>query len=192
MAQSSFDRHDPHTTTSHTGWSTRRIALTALFCAVAAVATLFIEFPLLPGLTFLKYDPSGIVALVAGFAFGPATAAVVSILPYLVHLATESGIYGTLMAVLATFSLVMPAAAIYQHHPTLKGAIAGMCIGALVSLAACIGGNLVLTPLYMGTDIHTVIGLIVPALLPFNIIKILINCVVGFAVYKPISHALCG
>ena len=40
-------------------WSTRRIAMYALFVALAMV-TSFIEFPITP-VTWLKYDPSGIV-----------------------------------------------------------------------------------------------------------------------------------
>ena len=107
-------RHDTHSTTADSGWSTRRIATTALFCAVAAIATLFLEFPILPGVTFLKYDPSAIVALVAGFAFGPATGVVVSVLPYLVHIATQSGLYGTFMAIVATPSLILIVPDIYR------------------------------------------------------------------------------
>ena len=50
-------------------WSTRRIAMYALFVALA-MATSFISFPILPNpaFSFLKYDPSGIVCLIAGFA----------------------------------------------------------------------------------------------------------------------------
>ena len=48
-------------------WSTRRIAVYALFVALS-MAVSFIEFPLIPGVPWLKYDPSGIVSLVAGFA----------------------------------------------------------------------------------------------------------------------------
>ena len=150
----STHRRDTHATTAQGGWSTKRIATTALFCAVAAIATLFIEFPILPGVTFLKYDPSAIVALVAGFAYGPATGAIVSILSYLVHLATESGLYGTFMAIVTILA------------------------------------NIVVTPLYMGAPTETVIGMIVPVLLPFNVLKILINCVASALVYKPVSKAL--
>ena len=90
---SSTSRHDSHSTTAQgSGWSTKRIAITALFCAVAAISTLFLEFPILPGVTFLKYDPSAIVALIAGFAFGPATGVIVSTVSYLPHIATSSGI----------------------------------------------------------------------------------------------------
>ena len=192
MATISSSRHDTHATTATGGWSTKRIATTALFCAVAAIATLFLEFPILPGVTFLKYDPSAIVALVAGFAFGPSTGVLVSVLPYLVHLATQSGVYGALMAIIATLSLVLPASLVYQRNTSFKGAITGMVVGGVVCLAVVIAANIVITPLYMGAPRETVIGMIVPVLIPFNAIKIAINCVATVFVYKPISRALEG
>ena len=190
MATNSNSRHDTHATTASGGWSTKRIATTALFCAVAAIATLVLEFPILPGVTFLKYDPSAIVALVAGFAFGPSTGVLVSVLPYLVHLATQSGIYGAFMAIVATLSLVLPAALVYQRNTTFKGAITGLVVGAVVCLACVICANIVVTPLYMGAPTETVIAMIVPVLLPFNVIKIALNCVITALVYKPLSKAL--
>ena len=182
--------HDTHSTTAQGGWSTKRIAVTALFCALAAVCTLFIEIPLLPGVPWLQYDPSGIVALVAGFVFGPAVGATVSIISYLPHIATASGFWGMVMAMLATFSLVMPASLIYQKHTTMKGAIAGMVVGAVVSVLCCIVGNLIVTPIYAGMTTEQVAALIVPALLPFNAAKVLINCVVCGLIYKPVTKAL--
>lgn len=190
MATNPDARHDTHSTTAAGGWSTKRIAVTALFCAVAVICTLFIEFPILPGVTFLKYDPSAIPALIAGFAFGPATGAVVSILPNLVHLATQSGVYGTIMSIIATISLVLPAAIVYRRNTTVGGAIAGLAAGAVVCIICCILANIVVTPIYMGTPRDAVIEMIVPVLLPFNLLKIAINCVVTALVYKPISKAL--
>jgi len=184
-------RHDSHSTTDQAhGWSTKRISITALFCALSAIATLFMEFPILPGVSWLKYDPSGIVALVAGFSFGPTTGVVVSTMPYLVHLATSSGVYGVVMAMLATVSLVVPAALIYKRNTTLKGAVIGMVVGGIICIAACIAGNLIITPLFSPTlSLDDVIGLILPALLPFNVIKIILNCVLTGLIYKPISKA---
>ena len=190
MATNSSARHDTHSTTASSGWSTKRIAVTALFCAVAAICTLFIEFPILPGVTFLKYDPSAIAALIAGFAYGPATGIVVSVLPYLVHLATESGIYGTIMAIIATLTLVLPASLIYQRNTTMRGAITGLVVGGVVCLACCILANIVITPIYMGAPRDAVIAMIVPTLLPFNVLKIALNCIITAFVYKPISKAL--
>ena len=59
-------------------WSTKRIAMYALFVALS-MAVSFVEFPIVPGVEWLKYDPSGIVSLVAGFAYGPAAAVIVSV-----------------------------------------------------------------------------------------------------------------
>ena len=179
-----------HSTHAASGWDTRRIAVTALLCAMAAICTLLLEFPILPGVTWLKYDPSGIVALIAGFAFGPATGAVVSVIPYLVHVATASGVYGMIMAVLATFSLVMPASLIYQRNRTMRGAVLGLVVGGVVCLAACIVGNLIVTPFYTGMPLDAVVALIVPALLPFNLIKIIVNCAVFALIMRPAFKAM--
>jgi riboflavin transporter FmnP len=188
---SSSTRHDAHSTTAQgTSWSTKRIAITALFCAVAAICTLFLEFPILPGVTFLKYDPSAIIALVAGFAFGPATGAIVSTVSNLPHIATQSGIYGMVMAIIATLSLVLPASLVYKRNTTFQGALIGMGVGAVVCVACCIGANVIITPIYMGAPTQTVIDMIVPALLPFNAAKIAINCIVTALVYKPITKAI--
>ena len=188
---SGASRHDAHATTIEgTGWSTKRIAITALFCALAAISTLFLEFPILPGVTFLKYDPSAIIALIAGFAFGPAVGAVVSAIPYLPHLATQSGIYGMVMAVIATLSLVLPASLVYKRDTSLKGAIIGMAVGAVCCLVATILANLIITPIYMGAPREAVVAMIVPTLLPFNLLKIAINCVVCALIYKPVTKAI--
>ena len=183
-------RNASHSTHEASGWGTRRIAVTALLCAMAAICTLLLEFPILPGVTWLKYDPSGIVALIAGFAFGPATGAVVSVIPYLVHVTTASGVYGMIMAVLATFSLVMPASLIYRRNRTMRGAVLGLVTGGVVCLAACIVGNLIVTPFYTGMPLDAVIALIVPALLPFNLIKIAINCAVFAFIMRPAFKAM--
>ena len=191
MANLSADRHDTHSTTANVGgWSTKRIAITALFCAVAAICTVFVEFPILPAAPWLKYDPSGVVALIAGLAFGPATGVVVSIVSYLPHLVTASSFWGMLMAIIATLSLVLPASLVYQRNTTFKGALMGLAVGAVVCLVCTIVANIIVTPIYAHMTTQEVIDLIVPVLLPFNAIKIAINCVVCALIYKPVAKAL--
>ena len=156
-------------------WSTRRIAMYALFVALA-MATSFISFPILPNpaFSFLKYDP--------------AAAAIVSVLGFVPHVFMDP--WGTLMAVLVALTLSVPAALIYRHVHTRKGAVIGLVVGALLALVAAIAGNLVITPIYTGWPVSEVAAIIVPALLPFNLIKFVIHGVVTFLVYKPISNLL--
>ena len=159
-------------------WSTKRIAMYALF----------IEFPIIPGVQWLKYDPSGIVCLVAGFAFGPAAAVIVSVLGFVPHLFTNP--WGTLMAVLVALALSVPASLIYKKNKTRKGALIGIIVGAVVALAVAIVGNIIVTPFYAHMTTAQVVALIVPALLPFNALKFTIHGVVTFLIYKPISNLL--
>ena len=168
-------------------WSTRRIAMYACFVALS-MALSFVEFPLIPGVPWLKYDPSGIVALVAGFAYGPAAALIVSILGFVPHLFISP--WGTLMAWLVAIGLSVPAAVIYRRMHTRPGAVLGLVVGAIVALVLAILGNLVITPMYAHMTVAQVAALIVPALLPFNLAKYAINCVVTFLIYKPVSELL--
>ena len=121
---------DAHTTGAgdQGRWSTKRIAMYALFVALA-MAVSFLEFPLMPAAPWLKYDPSGIVCLVAGFAYGPSAAAIVSVLGFLPHIFTNP--WGSIMAIGVALALSVPAALIYRRHTSRKGALAGIVVGAL-------------------------------------------------------------
>lgn len=187
MAASTHASHDTHSTTSGGSWSTRRIATTALFCALAFVLT-FVEIPIFPPAPWLMYDPSGIVAFVAALAFGPSTGAIVVILPWVLKTLFSFNVWGHLMAIVAGVALCVPAAIIARRVGGTRGRIAGMVVGAVIALAACIGGNIVVTPLYTAVSTADVIAMIVPILLPFNALKIVINCVVTALIQKPIAQ----
>ena len=168
-------------------WSTRRIAVYALFVALS-MAVSFIEFPLIPGVPWLKYDPSGIVSLVAGFAYGPAAAAIVSVLGFVPHMFADP--WGSLMAIAVALAMSVPAALVYRRMRTRRGALAGIIVGAVVALVMAIIGNLLVTPIYAHMTVEQVAAMIVPALLPFNLAKLAVHGVVTFLIYKPISNLL--
>ena len=168
-------------------WSTRRIAVYALFVALS-MAVSFIEFPLIPGVPWLKYDPSGIVCLVAGFAYGPAAAVLVSVLGFVPHVFADP--WGSLMAIAVALAMSVPAALVYRRLRTRRGALIGIIAGAVVALAVAIIGNLLVTPIYADMTVEQVAAMIVPALLPFNLAKLEVHGVVTFLIYKPISNLL--
>ena len=168
-------------------WSTRRIAVYALFVALS-MAVSFIEFPLIPGVPWLKYDPSGIVCLVAGFAYGPAAAVLVSVLGFVPHVFADP--WGSLMAIAVALAMSVPAALVYRRLRTRRGALIGIIAGAVVALAVAIIGNLLVTPIYADMTVEQVAAMIVPALLPFNLAKLAVHGVVTFLIYNPISNLL--
>ena len=168
-------------------WSTRRIAVYALFVALS-MAVSFIEFPLIPGVPWLKYDPSGIVCLVAGFTYGPAAAVLVSVLGFVPHVFADP--WGSLMAIAVALAMSVPAALVYRRLRTRRGALIGIIAGAVVALVVAIIGNLLVTPIYADMTVEQVAAMIVPALLPFNLAKLAVHGVVTFLIYKPISNLL--
>ena len=168
-------------------WSTRRIAVYALFVALS-MAVSFIEFPLMPGVPWLKYDPSGIVCLVAGFAYGPAAAVLVSVLGFVPHVFADP--WGSLMAIAVALAMSVPAALVYRRLRTRRGALIGIIAGAVVALVVAIIGNLLVTPIYADMTVEQVAAMIVPALLPFNLAKLAVHGMVTFLIYKPISNLL--
>ena len=182
MATSPTARPASHSTTGTTsgGWSTQRLAVTALFVALAMVAS-YVEIGIFPPAPYLKYDPSGVVQLVAGLAFGPATGALVAVLSWLPHLFMDP--FGGLMGILCALALTVPTALVYEKIRSLLG----MVLGAVVTLVVAIVGNIIVTPLYASVTTADVIAMIVPILLPFNLLKVALNCVVTQLVYKPVS-----
>lgn len=186
MATSPTARPASHSTTGTTsgGWSTQRLAVTALFVALAMVAS-YVEIGIFPPAPYLKYDPSGVVQLVAGLAFGPATGALVAVLSWLPHLFMDP--FGGLMGILCALALTVPTALVYEKTRSRKGSLLGMVLGAVVTLVVAIVGNIIVTPLYASVTTADVIAMIVPILLPFNLLKVALNCVVTQLVYKPVS-----
>lgn len=168
-------------------WSTHRIAIYAMFVALTILVSFF-SFPIFPLAPFLTYDPSGIVVLIAGFSFGPTAAVIVSILGFAPHL--FSNFFGACISILVALALSVPASYIYRKKPTRIGAFAGILVGAFTALVVALACNIVVTPLYAQMSVQEVINMILPILLPFNIIKFTIHGVVTFLIYKPISNII--
>ncbi len=180
----------PKTPTANTNiWSTRQLVTMALMCAIAALLS-FIEFPLLPGVTWLKFDASNMPAMVAGFAYGPAGGIAVGIITAIIHGLLMADFTGALMNIMVVVCFVLPAALIYKKMHTFTGAIIGLVFSIIAGVIGAIIGNLLLTPSWLGVPFDAVVALIIPVLIPFNIIKGLINAVLTFIIYKSISNII--
>jgi len=170
-------------------WATRDLVTMALLCAVGVLLS-FVEVPLLPGVSFLKFDPSLVPAMVCGFAFGPAGGLSVGMVGALIHGVLFADFTGCIMNILVVIGFVLPASLVYKKSRTYKAAIAGLAISVVGATVMAIAGNLILTPAYMGVPLQTVIDMIIPVFLPFNLIKAVVNSVLTLAVYKAISNLI--
>ena len=88
---------------------------------------------------------------------------------------------------LVALALSVPAALVYRKMHSRKGAVIGIVSGAILGVIAAILCNVVITPFYAHMSMAKVVAMIVPILLPFNLMKFAIHGVVTFLIYKPIS-----
>jgi riboflavin transporter FmnP len=51
-----------------------------------------------------------------------------------------------------------------------------------------LGANILITPLFLGIPRADVFPMLLPVILPFNLIKCAINCPIAFFIYKPVSR----
>lgn len=163
----------------------------AMLVALSLILVMLINFPILPAVPFMKYDPADIPILIGSFLFGPIggiiLTAIVSILQGL-FISGDGGPIGIIMHFLATGTFALIAGFIYQRTRTKRAAIVGLVCGALSMTLIMVICNLLLTPIFLGAPMEKVIELLLPAIIPFNLIKATINAIITYFIYKPISN----
>ncbi len=172
----------------------KQIALLGVFAAVAYAVMFATRWlpPLIPTVPFLKYDPKDVIIAICGFIFGPLPALAVAVVVSLIEMLTVSGtgFIGLLMNVLSTAAFVCPAALIYSKKRSIAGAIIGLIAGTVMMCIVMLLWNYIVTPIYMGYPREAVAELLLPAFLPFNLIKAIINAALTLLIYKPLVIAL--
>lgn len=166
---------------------TRELVTIAIFAAMTMVLS-FIQIPLFPPAPWLMYDPSGVIPLITALLFGPAAGVTVGIVGWLPRLFFDP--LGTLITVVVIAAMSFITGTVYRIRKTFAGAMVGMGLGAVVFLILAILLNLLITPLYAHVSIPEVAAMIVPILLPFNLIKAILNAVITALLYKPVSNLI--
>ena len=171
---------------------TMMLAKMAMMIAVSVIFA-FIHFPILPAAPFLEYETSNIPILIGTFAFGPLGGLVISALTILLHdmmMGPASGPYGMLMHFISTGTLALVAGFIYRGHKTRKRAIIALIAGILSVVVIMIPANYIFTPMFLGAPKEAVVAMLLPAIVPFNLLSGVITAVVTFLVYKLVSPFL--
>ena len=167
-------------------FSTRELVICALLCAISILLS-FVEFPLLPGVTWLKYDASAMPAIIAGFAYGPLAGTAVGIVAAVGHGILFADFSGAVMNIIVVTAFVVPSALIYRTKRTGLTEVIGLIVGGICMVAAAVLGNLVITPAWLGVPLDAVIAMIAPILIPFNALKAALNAVLAGVIYRTVA-----
>lgn len=191
-----------------TNTNVRKLAVTAMLSALAAVL-MFLEFPipvLIP--SFVKFDFSELPALIAAFVVSPLSGVAVCLVKNLVNLPfSSSGGIGELCNFLIGAAMVLPAGFIYKYKKTRKGAVLACAAGCVAMALASLPVNYFISyPVYFNIfapenvildayrKLNPAVNNLWDALIwfnaPFTFIKGAAVSVITFLIYKPLSNAL--
>lgn len=196
------------TTKTRTSTNIRKIAVTAILAALAAVIQLF-EIPvpmLIP--SFVKLDFSELPALIAAFTVSPWAGIPVCLVKNLIKLTTtQSAGVGELCNFLLGICMVLPAGFIYHHKKTRKTALIGCVTGCVISSLLSVFVNYFISyPAFyqfiapeeavLGAyqailpNVKSILQALFIFNMPFTFVKFLLDSVFTFLIYKPLSNAL--
>lgn len=184
----------------------RKIAMTAILSAVATVL-MFLSFslPIVP--SFLAMDFSELPALIASFSMGPVSGVAVCFIKNLINLPTSgTGGVGELCNFLMGITFVVPAGLFYRQKKNRWGALWGSVLGAVVMAVMSFPINYFISyPFYTSfMPLDTIIGMyqdLIPSVdgllaclvifnAPFTLLKGLLDTLLAFLIYKPLSPLL--
>ena len=170
----------------------KKLATLGVLAACSVVLMLAVRIPFPPA-PFLEYDPADIPILIGTFLFGPiwgfGLTVVVSVLQGMT-VSAGSGWIGIVMHVAATGCFALLAGFIYRKHHDRKHAYIALVCGVLLQTAIMALMNLWLTPIFMGTPTEAVLQMMIPIIIPFNLLKAGVNAVVTALIYKRIHKFL--
>lgn len=154
--------------------STKKLVLVSLFTAISLILSITIYFPILPQASYLLYDPGDIpllvIALYMGISEGLLATLIVSILMALIT--GQGGPIGALMHFIATSTLISVSGYLYRKFKRLEIPLFFGTISMAIVMSIA---NLIFTPIYLGVSVKEILALIIPVIIPFNLIKAGLN-----------------
>lgn len=172
----------------------KKIATLAVFCAIAYLSLFVFRISEIGG--FLTFDIKDTIVALAAMIYGPVSGVVISFIVALIEMLTVSGTgpWGFLMNFVSTAVFVSTASLGYMYFPkikkTISGALVGLFLSVIATTAVMMVMNLLVTPIYYGVPRSAVVDMLLPLLLPFNLIKYILNASAVLVLYKPIKEGL--
>lgn len=165
---------------------TYKLALMAMYCAISVLAVALIRIPLVPAAPFLVYDMADIPILMATLTLGGPAGGLVLLAVCLIQafLMGGDGLVGFVMHFISTGAMVVIFSLIHSKWKRAWGLITAATISTIVMTLVMIPMNLWLTVVFMGTPRSVVVNMLIPAIIPFNLIKAGLNSFLTVAVFK--------
>jgi riboflavin transporter len=158
--------------------SVQLFSVIGVLIALAVVFELLIAFPIPFIPPFLLYSPGDMPLLFIGYFFGPLFGILGSAIKAILFIVFrgEGGLWGMLMHFIASSTFIVVFSLIARSRK--KGSIwIGLLLGTFSRAGIMIPANLLITPIYLNAPIEVVKNMLLPAIIPFNILHSGLNSV---------------
>ena len=170
-----------------------KLVITGILSALAVVLMLLIRFSLLPGAKFLEYDMGDFPVIIASLFVGTPSGFIVLLIVSVVQSLTVSAAsswQGFIMHVLSTGIYIVVLKLFTLKKDSFLRLLSGSCVATIALTAIMVPLNLIFTPMYLNTTVEAVLELMLPAIIPFNFIKGIINSIITVCIYHPLKRIL--
>ena len=160
-----------------------------ILAVISFILMYLLEVPLIPSAPFLKYDLSEVVAILAGFIFGPLAGSVVVMIKSVLFFLSgknTSGWVGLLASALAGLSMVLGTTLLYRFKKNNISLFVGVILGTAALVVVMSFFNYFFLLGWYGIPADQYGAMMVPIVL-FNLIKGLLSSVISVAVYRLIK-----
>lgn len=170
-------------------FSATHIAYMALFTALAYVVT-FLEFPIFPAASYLKFDFANVFFMIEGFIFGPVEAIISIIIKELLCFTkTSSGGAGEIANFLMSTAYIIIPSIAYRFKKGRWWVALYLVFGCVLQIAVSLPANRYINfVVFMGDNAAKMFAGAWPYILGFNAIKSVAVSIVVFIIYKPLSR----
>jgi riboflavin transporter FmnP len=169
--------------------NTKNIVFTGIFSSIAFVLMATITIPIMPSASFLRYDPSEIVSIIASVLLGPKIGVAVCFLKDILYLLFRArSIFGPISDFIASSVFTFTIGIIYYMNKSKKSLIMGGVVATLARILIIIPLNIVILRLQFGLSINQVFDMLLPILIPFNFLKSIINFLGFYILYSSLLN----
>lgn len=167
---------------------TQKLVRVSLLCAISVILVYFIHFPLVPSAPFLEYDPADISIILTGLSYGTGWGLLATVITSLIQgltVSSASGWIGIVMHIVSTGVFVTVTSSIYQKSSKLT---LSLIPGVIAMVLIMIPINLIFTGIFMNAGVMAVAKMLIPAIIPFNLLKAGINALVAGLIFTRIKN----
>lgn len=161
----------------------------SLFIAISVVLMMLLRIPLIPTAPFLEYDMADIPIIIGTLLFGLPAGFIILLVVSIIQsfLFGGNGFIGLIMHFISSGAFITCVALFYGRKQKFKSAIIGISIGIIAMTILMIPMNYIFTVNFYGIPKEVLDSLIWPAIVPFNLLKGIINGIAALTIFSALQ-----